>query len=194
MTGSERLSPLPEGRSHSPASTVPKQLVANPPQLLILDVDGVLTDNTITLDEDGCERKRFFVPDGAGIRLLQRVGVGVALVSGRQSSVVAARARELSIEHAASGVHQKKPHVIELMQLLGVPPENTVYVGDDWIDIPPMSAVGLPIAVANAIPEVHDVAIATTTRPGGAGAVREVCDWIIRARGDHERLAEEVTR
>jgi len=118
----------------------------------------------------------------------------VALVSGRKSSVVAARARELSIEHAASGVHQKEPHVIELMQLLGVSAENTVYVGDDWIDIPPMRAVGLPIAVANAIPEVHDVAIATTIRSGGAGAVREVCDWILRARGDHERLVEEVTR
>ncbi len=177
-----------------PGRIPPAPFIAAPPDLLILDVDGVLTDNTISLDADGRERKRFFVPDGTGVHLLRRAGVPVALISGRKSGVVDVRARELSIDHAYSGVLQKAPKVDEIVAALGVRFDRTVYVGDDWIDLAPMRRVGLPVAVANAIPEVKAAAVAVTHLPGGAGAVREVCEWILRARGDWDRIIEEVSR
>ena len=167
----------------SPQPDPPPPFLEHPPVLLILDVDGVLTDNTIWLDANGAEQKRFYVPDGTGIRRVARAGVPVALVSGRKSGVVDARARELGIEHAYSGVLEKAPKVLSLIAELGCDPERTVYVGDDWIDLDPMAVVGLPVAVANAIREVKEAAVAVTTVPGGFGAVREVCDWILRARG-----------
>ena len=160
----------------------PPIFLEHPPELLVLDVDGVLTDNTIWLDANGAEQKRFFVPDGTGIRRIQRAGVPVALVSGRKSGVVDARAKELGIEHAYSGVIEKTPRVEAIIAATGVRADRTVYMGDDWIDLDPMGAVGLPVAVANAIREVKEIAIAVTTIPGGFGAVREVCDWILLAR------------
>jgi 3-deoxy-D-manno-octulosonate 8-phosphate phosphatase (KDO 8-P phosphatase) len=172
----------------------PAPLVAAPPELLILDVDGVLTDNLISLDGEGRERKSFFVPDGTGLHLLRRAGVPVALLSGRRSAVVEARARELAIDHAYSGILDKGPKVDEIIAAIGASAARTVYVGDDWIDLAPMRRVGLPIAVANAIPEVKTAAIAVTSRAGGAGAVREICHWILRARGDWDRIIEEVSR
>lgn len=174
-----------------PESPVPPAFLESRPELLILDVDGVLTDNTIWLDEQGREQKRFFVPDGTGIYLLGRVGIPVALVSGRPSGVVDARARELRIDHAYSGVKEKLPKVKEIIATLGLSADRTVYMGDDWIDAAPMGFVGLPVAVWNAIPEIRDLAVATTSRPGGSGAVREVCDWILRARGDDVALRRE---
>jgi 3-deoxy-D-manno-octulosonate 8-phosphate phosphatase (KDO 8-P phosphatase) len=177
-----------------PWSPPPPPFLAAPPELLILDVDGVLTDNSIELDEGGRETKRFHIPDGTGVHLLHRAGVAVALISGRRSAVVAARARELGIDHAYSGVHQKAPKVDEIIAATGADRERTVYAGDDWIDIAAMRRVGLPVAVANAIPEVRAAAVAVTTLRGGAGAVREICDWILKARGDFERITEEVSR
>ena len=183
---------MPESAAPPPESPVPEPFLASPPELLILDVDGVLTDNTIWLDEDGREQKRFFVPDGTGIYRLGQVGVPVALVSGRPSGVVDARAKELRLEHAYSGVEKKLPKVQEIIETLGLSAERTVYMGDDWIDAAPMRYVGLPVAVSNAIREIHELAIATTSVPGGAGAVREVCDWILRARGDDVALRKKL--
>lgn len=172
----------------------PSAFTAAPPELLILDVDGVLTDNSISLDAEGRETKRFFIPDGTGIHLLRRAGVPVALISGRRSAVVDARARELGIDQFYSGVLHKAPKVDEILAATRVSPERAVYVGDDWIDLAPMARVGLPVAVANAIPEVKSAAVAVTRLAGGAGAVREVCDWILRARGDWLRITKEVSR
>lgn len=180
----------------SPAAGRPDPPAAfreHPPEFLVLDVDGVLTDNSITLDEEGRETKRFHVPDGQGIKLLQRAGVEVALLSGRKSAVVDARARELGIARAESGVTDKSARIEALLADTGADPARTVYVGDDWIDIGPMRRVGLPVAVQNAIPAVCAIAVAVTTRGGGAGAVREVCDWILEARGDYARITEEVS-
>ncbi|MGA1487619.1 MAG: KdsC family phosphatase [Planctomycetota bacterium] len=165
-----------------PSARAPGPFRESPPRLLILDVDGVLTDNSIWLDGQGNEMKRFHVPDGAGIRRLLRAGIPVALVSGRRSAVVEARARELGIEHAWSGVEHKGPKVLEIMASLQVDPARTVFVGDDLVDLSAMAEVGLPVAVANAIPEVKAAAVAETTCAGGAGAVREVCDWILSAQ------------
>jgi len=189
--------PLPgaEGAA-SPAAppSTPPPFVAAPPELLILDVDGVLTDNSISLDAEGRETKRFFIPDGTGIHMLRRAGVPVALLSGRRSAVVDARARELGIDLFYSGVLHKAPKVDEIVAATRIAPERAVYVGDDWIDLAPMARVGLPVAVANAIPAVKAAAVAVTTLPGGAGAVREVCDWILHARGEWQRITREVSR
>ena len=184
----------PPSASPAPSGPIdpPPAFVAAPPGALILDVDGVLTDNSITLDGEGGETKRFFVPDGTGIHLVRRAGVGLALVSGRSSPVVAARARELGIPHAHDGVPDKAPVVAALLEEMGVERDHAVYVGDDWVDLVAMREVGLPVAVANAIPEVRAAAVAVTTRPGGAGAVREVCEWILAARGEWERITGEV--
>ncbi|MEE8142700.1 MAG: HAD hydrolase family protein [Planctomycetota bacterium] len=164
------------------------------PELLILDVDGVLTNNIILLDGDGGEWKPFYVPDGTGIHLLQIVGVKVALVSGRLSAVVHRRAKELGIDWHLSGVRDKSKAVRDILNQAGASREHAVYVGDDLIDIPAMREVDLPVAVANAPEEVRRESVAVTRAQGGQGAVREVCEWILAARGEWARVLEKVTR
>ncbi len=152
--------------------------------MLILDVDGVLTPNLIYLDGNGNEWKPFYVPDGAGLSMLRQVGVRVAFLSGRPSQATHARAEALKIDWHLTGVAEKGRATLDLIDKAGTTPEATVYVGDDLIDLPAMKEVGLPIAVANARPQVLERAVAVTTAEGGRGAVREVCEWILRARGD----------
>ena len=154
------------------------------PSLLVLDVDGVLTDNRIWLNGAGDEWKAFHVPDGTGIVLLKQAGIELALVSGRASAVVHRRAEELGIERHLSGIHTKEAAVEEILADTGIDAKDTVYIGDDLIDIPPMRKVGLPVAVANAHPMVKETACAVTKTEGGRGAVREVCEWILHARGE----------
>ncbi|MGE3164540.1 MAG: KdsC family phosphatase [Planctomycetota bacterium] len=176
------------------SSEIPAAFRGSHPRLLILDVDGVLTDNQIWLNGEEGEWKAFFVPDGTGLRLLQLVGVEVAFVSGRASAVVHRRAREMKIERHHSGVHRKGEFVVDLLAETAVPAEQAVFVGDDLIDIPAMQAVRLPVAVANAHADVRKAACAVTTRPGGEGAVREVCEWILAARGEWELAKERYLR
>lgn len=154
------------------------------PSLLILDVDGVLTDNRIWLNGDGEEWKAFHVPDGTGIVLMKQAGVELALLSGRASGVVHRRAEELGIQRHLSGIHTKESAVDDILAETGIDAKDTVYVGDDLIDLPPMRKVGLPVAVANAHPMVKETACAVTRAEGGRGAVREVCEWILHARGE----------
>ena len=175
-------------------SDTPPPFREHPPAILILDVDGVLTSNRILLDGEGREWKPFFIPDGAGIKWLQGAGVEVVLVSGRPSPVVARRASELGISHHLDGVHDKAPAVQALLRELDIAAEAAVYVGDDLIDLPPMRAAGLPVAVANAHPQVCRAAVAVTTREGGSGAVREVCEWILAARGEWTRIVERYAQ
>lgn len=165
-------------------SPMPDAFQGKHPRLLILDVDGVLTSNDVWIDGLGSEWKAFHVPDGTGIRLLQEVGVGLALISGRRSEVVHRRAEELGISHHLSGVHDKAQAVRELLAAQEVGSSDVVYVGDDLVDLPPMQIVGLPVAVANAHALVLEAACAVTRNAGGAGAVREVCEWILHARGE----------
>ncbi len=158
------------------------------PSALILDVDGVLTDNSILLDAEGSESKRFHVPDGGGIKWVQSVGVPVAWLTGRESMAVRARAKELGVLHLRTGISNKATVLPELLEQMNVDARDAVYVGDDWIDLPALALVGFPVAVANAHPLVKQAAGATTTRAGGDGAVREVCEWILQARGDFDEV------
>ncbi|MCI0652052.1 MAG: HAD-IIIA family hydrolase [Planctomycetes bacterium] len=174
--------------------TFPAAFRGKTPQILILDVDGVLTNNQISLDPAGSESKAFHVPDGAGLRWLKDAGVAVALVSGRTSQAVARRAAELDIEHYTSGVKDKGPAVRTLLDRLSIRREQAVYVGDDLVDLPAFREVGLPVAVANAHPLVTARAAAVTTRAGGDGAVREVCEWILATRGEWQRVVERFMK
>lgn len=173
---------------------IPTPLQSHPPQLLVLDVDGVLTDNSLWIGTDGSEQTQFHVPDGAGIRWLLEEGIAVAWISGRESAVTEHRARALGVEEVHTGIRNKATCLQQIIDRLGIEPENTVYVGDDFIDLPPMALVGVSVAVANAQPALLEQADVVTTRSGGAGAVREVCEWILAARGLwQERFHDVVT-
>lgn len=163
--------------------------VAGRIRLVILDVDGVLTDGGIILGEtaggERVEMKRYDITDGLGIRLLKESGVEVAIVTGRESGSVRLRAEELGIlECHQDRSASKLPIVRSLLERLGLGWEEVAYLGDDLPDIPALKRVGLPAAVANAVPEVRAYARWTATRRGGAGAVRELAEAILRSRGD----------
>ncbi|ROR29762.1 KdsC family phosphatase [Inmirania thermothiophila] len=153
-------------------------------RLLVLDVDGVLTDGRLYVDEAGRETKAFHVRDGHGIKLAHRAGIAVALVSGRRSGAVDARAAELGIGHVCAGVEDKAAALARLCRETGIDAAAAACVGDDVVDLPMMAAAGLAVAVADAHPAVLARAHWVTSRPGGAGAVREVCDLLLAARGE----------
>ena len=152
--------------------------------LLILDVDGVLTDGRLTYMRAGADNpKTFFVQDGYAIKLWQRCGGGVAIISGRESRPVSRRAKELGIEHVHLGVHDKIRAYEEVLAAVGCSDEAVAYVGDDLPDLAPMRRCGFAVAVANAVGEVKRVADYITRRPGGAGAVAEVIELLLRKQG-----------
>ncbi|MGR8934761.1 MAG: 3-deoxy-manno-octulosonate-8-phosphatase KdsC [Gammaproteobacteria bacterium] len=157
-------------------------------KLLILDVDGVLTDAKLFFDEHGREYKAFHTRDGHGIKLLRQCGVEVAVISGRQSPSVALRMHSLGIEYVFQGRENKVAAFEELLQQLAVSRQETAHVGDDLPDLPLMKRAGLGIAVRDAHFAVKEHADWITSLPGGEGAVREVCDFILRAQGHLERL------
>lgn len=160
-------------------------------RLLVLDVDGVLTDGRLTFDNQGNELKSFHTRDGLGLKLLQRAGVELAIISGRASRMVTDRAASLGIEHVFQGEDDKSSALDALLDNTGVDPSEVAYAGDDWIDLPVMARVGLAIAVADADPEVRKRAHWVTERGGGRGAVREICTGLLQARGDFDRLLAE---
>jgi 3-deoxy-D-manno-octulosonate 8-phosphate phosphatase (KDO 8-P phosphatase) len=151
-------------------------------QLLVLDVDGVLTDGRLFYGPRGESLKTFHVRDGHGIKAVTAAGIIVAIISGRKSAAVARRARDLGIRHVAQGANDKLLALERLAKLRGVPLAGCACVGDDTPDAPILSAAGLGIAVADAHQDALDAADLVTTRRGGHGAVREVCDWLIAAR------------
>jgi 3-deoxy-D-manno-octulosonate 8-phosphate phosphatase (KDO 8-P phosphatase) len=157
--------------------------------LLVLDVDGVLTDGGLYFDADGRVTKRFHVQDGLGIGILRKRGVRVAVITGQDEPAVAARMRALRIEDYYPGCRDKTTRMAELMEKYGVGPEESAFVGDDWIDLPVFGMVALPIAVANAQPEVKAAARYVTEVGGGHGAVREVTRLLLHCRGELESLA-----
>ena len=150
---------------------------------VICDVDGVLTDGSIILCDDGTEAKRFHVWDGTGIKYLLRSGIEVAFLTGRESPVVVRRARELGVKHLRQGAKDKVPAYEELLADLGVDDRQACYVGDDLPDIPVMRRAGFAVAVGNARAEVQAAADHVTTAPGGQGAVRELAELILKAQG-----------
>lgn len=156
-------------------------------KLLILDVDGVLTDGSLYFSDQHHELKAFNVQDGFGIRLLLRSGVEVAVITSRSSPLVERRMQSLGVSHIYQGAHAKLPIYHQLLKELQIDPLEVAYMGDDWPDLPILTRVGLPIAVANAVSEVADCALYHTQRAGGHGAVREVAELIVKAKGCYER-------
>ena len=151
--------------------------------LLILDVDGVLTDGGIIRDDSGQQIKRFHVRDGAGIVLWRRLGKEVAIITGKESEVVTYRAQELGIEHVYQNVGNKLEAYDQLKEELGINDSNIAYVGDDLPDLPVMRRVAVPIAVADAVEEVRGVAKYVTKFPGGYGAVRDAIEFLCKEQG-----------
>jgi 3-deoxy-D-manno-octulosonate 8-phosphate phosphatase (KDO 8-P phosphatase) len=153
-------------------------------RLLVLDVDGVLTDGGLYYDAEGNVSKRFNVQDGLGIKVAQAAGLEIAVITGLDSKAVAARVRELGVEEYHAGHLAKAPLLEGMCRARGLEWAQVAYLGDDWVDAGPMGLVGLPLAVANAQPEILDMAAWVSTRPGGHGAVREAISFILDARGD----------
>ena len=151
-------------------------------KLAVFDIDGVFTDGRLYIDTDGRETKAFNVRDGYGIKRLMAAGVEVAIISGRKSAAVNKRMDELGVRHVFQGSEDKLPILDRLMSELGVGAEETAYVGDDVPDLPAMNVVGLAIGVADAHAEVHRQAHWITAHPGGRGAVRDACDFILASR------------
>jgi len=161
-----------------------------PVRLMIFDVDGVLTDGNITYCDDGSQTKTFNSQDGHGIKMLQRSGVEVALVTGRYCKAVEHRARSLGVARVYQDALVKMDSYRELLEETGLQDEQTGYAGDDLIDIPVMRRAGLAVAVPNAVPQVASYAHYVTRSPGGAGAAREICDLILQVQGNWDRLTE----
>ena len=152
-------------------------------RLLLLDVDGVMTDGGIIYDANGLESKRFNVKDGHGIKMLQRYGVEVGIITGRTSIVVDNRARELGISLVYQGSLKKIDSYEEIKAKTGLEDEQIAYMGDDIIDVPVLRRVGFSASPLDGLSEVLGVVDFVATRSGGCGAVREVCDHILKARG-----------
>ena len=151
-------------------------------ELLVLDVDGVLTDGSLWFGPRGEVLKRFHVRDGHGIKLLTAAGVQVAVISGRRSAAVTARCRELGIRLVVQDVKDKNRALDHLLQKQSLLESQVACIGDDTPDIPLFVRVGLAVAVRDAHPLAARAAHCRTTLPGGYGAVREVCDWLLAAR------------
>lgn len=155
-------------------------------RLLALDVDGVLTDGRLYFAEDGQELKTFDTQDGHGIKMLMQAGIQCAIITGRNTKLVERRARNLGITHLLQGREDKLVALRELVLELGVALEHVAYVGDDWPDLPALRAVGLGVAVANAHQELRVHADYVTRLEGGRGAVREICDLILKAQDRYD--------
>jgi 3-deoxy-D-manno-octulosonate 8-phosphate phosphatase (KDO 8-P phosphatase) len=152
-------------------------------RLLAMDVDGVLTDGGIYYTGSEPETKRFSVADGLGLQLAVYGGLIVAIISGRVSEAVERRAKELGITHLYQGVANKAAPMAELMASYGLETAQVAYIGDDWNDLPAFSLAGMKIVPPNAVNEIKGLADLITERSGGEGAVREVCEVILKTQG-----------
>jgi 3-deoxy-D-manno-octulosonate 8-phosphate phosphatase (KDO 8-P phosphatase) len=151
--------------------------------LLVLDVDGVLTDGRMVISERGDELKFFHTHDGMGVNLARRAGITVVLVTGEKSTSAQARGTKLGVDEVVLGARRKGEVLDELMAKYGVRREDVAFMGDDLLDIPALERVGLALAPANAVPEVRALAHVVTRAAGGKGAVREAVEVILRAQG-----------
>ena len=151
-------------------------------RLFAMDVDGVLTDGTVQISSDGTETKGFSILDGTGLKRLEKAGVIVAWISGRPSGATTLRAEELKIPHLVQGRTDKILALQELASQLRLDAEHCAYMGDDEIDAAAIKWAAIGISVPDAMPEALEAADYVTQRPAGRGAVREVCELILRAR------------
>ncbi len=157
-------------------------------KLLLLDVDGVLTDGNLIYSHEGRESKSFNTQDGFGLRILQDAGVEVGIITARSSEALERRARDLKISHLYQGSADKHAAYKKIVKITGLKPFQIAYMGDDWLDLALLKRVGLSAAPANAVPEVREMVHYTTTQAGGHGAVRELCDLILEAMGKHTEI------
>jgi 3-deoxy-D-manno-octulosonate 8-phosphate phosphatase (KDO 8-P phosphatase) len=155
---------------------------------LLLDVDGVLTDGRLFIGVDGTERLAFHVHDGHGLRMWQRAGRQVAVVSGRGSPGARVRCESLGVEHIYQDAHRKLEVFQQFLSDTGAAPGQVCFVGDELVDLPVLRQAGLAVAVPNAVPEVCAEAHVLTRRSGGHGAVRELIDELLRIQGEWERV------
>ena len=167
-----------------------KQTKLDAIRMLVLDVDGVLTDGTIVVDEKGGESKFFSVFDGHGIKMWKRAGLLTAFLSGRKSGPTRQQANELAVDYCLEDCTDKAASINELVRLSGVAVEQMAYVGDDLPDLPVIRRAGFSAAVASAVEEIKCAADYVTTRRGGEGAVREVIEYILKKTGRWEGLVQ----
>lgn len=178
----------PQPRAGTPGAKIAPDAEARAAavRLMIFDVDGVLTDGSLHYSADGEQVKTFNVLDGHGIKLLQQSGVAVAIISARESAMVARRAADLSIAHLYQGVHDKRAALDSLLKRLGIGLAACGFIGDDVMDLPILLAAGFAASVPNGHAEVRTRVHYVTQAAGGRGAAREICDFILRAQGNYE--------
>ncbi len=161
-------------------------------RLVALDVDGVLTDGRLYFDQNGNELKSFYTRDGLGLKALQKFGITLAIITGRESRMVTDRARQLGIDHVYQGRDDKLNALAELMSETGIEADEICYAGDDWIDLPVLKRVGFSVAPADAAAMVRNQVHWVTNATGGNGAVRELCELILQAKGHDRQLEQEL--
>lgn len=167
------------------------ETLARAVRLIVLDVDGVMTDGGLYYDANGLAMKRFHVQDGIGIRLARAAGLEVAVISGMDAPCVVKRLEVLGVKEYHGGSDNKCTILNAMRERLQLEWEQIAYLGDDWVDLAPMSRVGLPAAVANAMPEVKKLARFVTRTPGGQGAVREFVDMLLTCQGKRDALLDQ---
>jgi 3-deoxy-D-manno-octulosonate 8-phosphate phosphatase (KDO 8-P phosphatase) len=164
-------------------------------RLVVLDVDGVLTDGGLYIGDAGgtpVELKRYDIQDGLGVRFLRAAGLKVVIITGRESESVRIRGEELEVDAVIQDREARKlPAFLELLAVEGIAPDECACLGDDFPDLGVLRIVGLPVAVANAVPEIRDACLLRLERAGGHGAVREFAERLLKARGEWEPLTEQ---
>ena len=171
----------------------PAALTARAQQVkaIVLDCDGVLTDGSLVYDGDGDAQRSFFVRDGSAMKLALAEGLKVAILSGRESRAMLRRATELGLTECVQGRRRKLPAWHELLTRLGVTEQEAAYMGDDFLDLPVLRRAGLAAVPADASSEARDAAHFIASRPGGRGAVRDLVELILRARGTWDSAIEK---
>lgn len=165
---------------------------ANSVKLVILDVDGVMSDGRIVIDDNGLEQRNFDIKDGFGVVALQMTGIECAIITSKKSGAVRHRAAELKISRFYEGIKKKTEPYEEILKEKGIEDSEVCYVGDDLVDLKMMKRVGFPVAVADAVDEVREAAAYTTRARGGYGAVREVAELILKTQGKWEKILEKI--
>lgn len=160
-------------------------------RMLVLDVDGVLTDGKLYFDHAGNESKAFNARDGLGMKALQRCGIEVAVITGRKCKAVTHRMTQLGIKHVYQGSLNKLDAFLDLLELTGLDAEQVCFAGDDWIDLPVLSRAGLAVAVADAEERVKQQVHWITNRKGGDAAVREICNLLLNAQEKEQTILDE---
>lgn len=165
---------------------------ANDVKLVILDVDGVMTDGRIIIDDNGVESRNFDIKDGFGVIALQMLGIEVAIITSKKSATVAKRAQELKIKRYYEGVKKKTDPYEEILNDMKITDPQVCYIGDDLMDLSIMKRVGFPVAVADAVEEVKQAAAYVTKAQGGFGAVRETAELILKMQGKWETVLSKI--